>query len=132
MPISRAIVNYLVLPKDLSQFEDEYLKRMNRIALWFFVGHLPVLALIALFNKTNPLLAVGLSALALVGPVMAMNFWQSKRATSVVMGITAMFMGGLLVHFGQGPVQIEMHFISSCCSRCWPYSPIPWLLSRQR
>jgi two-component system, chemotaxis family, sensor kinase CheA len=24
--------------------------------------------------------------------------------------VTAMFMGGLLVHFGQGPVQIEMHF----------------------
>jgi two-component system chemotaxis sensor kinase CheA len=28
----------------------------------------------------------------------------------VVYGITAMLMGGLLVHFGQGPVQIEMHF----------------------
>jgi C4-dicarboxylate-specific signal transduction histidine kinase len=26
------------------------------------------------------------------------------------MGITAMFMGGILVHAGQGPVQIEMHF----------------------
>src|SRR6202042_3083434 len=24
--------------------------------------------------------------------------------------ITSMFMGGLLVHFGQGPMQIEMHF----------------------
>ena len=25
-------------------------------------------------------------------------------------GFTAMVMGGLLVHFGQGPMQIEMHF----------------------
>lgn len=28
----------------------------------------------------------------------------------MVYGITAMAMGGLLVHFGQGPMQIEMHF----------------------
>jgi len=28
----------------------------------------------------------------------------------MVYGVTAMFMGGILVHVGQGPVQIEMHF----------------------
>src|SRR3569833_3101525 len=28
----------------------------------------------------------------------------------MVYGFTSMIMGGVLVHFGQGPVQIEMHF----------------------
>lgn len=106
----QGITNYLFLPKDLSRFENDYLKRMNNIAFWFFVAHLPVLTLIAWFNDTQPLLALTLSSLVLVGPVLVMNSWQSKRAISTIMGITAMFMGGLLVHFGQGPVQIEMHF----------------------
>jgi HPt (histidine-containing phosphotransfer) domain-containing protein/two-component sensor histidine kinase len=35
---------------------------------------------------------------------------KHPRTLSVIYGITAMLMGGLLVHFGQGPVQIEMHF----------------------
>ncbi len=55
-----SIKNYLVLPKELSRFENEYLKRMNGIALWFFVAHLPVLTLIAWFNDTQPLLALSL------------------------------------------------------------------------
>jgi two-component system chemotaxis sensor kinase CheA len=46
----------------------------------------------------------------LAGPTIAYFTLKSLRAISVVYGITAMLMGGLLVHFGQGPVQIEMHF----------------------
>ncbi len=45
----QAILNYLVLPRELSRFENNYLKRMNGIALWFFVAHVPVLTLIAWF-----------------------------------------------------------------------------------
>ncbi len=29
---------------------------------------------------------------------------------STVLGVAGVFFGGLLVHFGQGPMQIEMHF----------------------
>lgn len=106
----KQLLNYLVLPRVLSEFEDQYLRRMNRVALWFFVGHLPVMVLLALLNGTGAGLALVLTAATLAGPVLAMKTFQSLRGISTVMGIASMLMGGLLVHFGQGPVQIEMHF----------------------
>jgi two-component system, chemotaxis family, sensor kinase CheA len=105
-----AILKKLVLPKQVSDFEARYLKRINRISLIFFAMHLPVFVLIALVNDTRPLRAAILTGLVLIGPTVAYFTLSNLRAVSVVYGITAMFMGGLLVHFGQGPVQIEMHF----------------------
>ncbi|MCA9198190.1 MAG: Hpt domain-containing protein [Planctomycetales bacterium] len=105
-----AILRMILLPQVVSDFEQNYLARMNKIATGFFVAHLPIFVLIAWANDTGPALAFALTAITLMGPLVAMRFMQSKRQISTVMGITAMFMGGLLVHFGQGPVQIEMHF----------------------
>lgn len=108
--IVRFLVDYLVLPKNTSEFEDQYLRRMNKVATAFFVAHVPFLTILALLNDTGPFVAALLSLATLVGPLLAIRSFESRRAISTVMGITAMFMGGLLVHFGQGPVQIEMHF----------------------
>jgi two-component system, chemotaxis family, sensor kinase CheA len=106
----KALLKYIVLPAHMSDFERDYLKRVNRVALWFFIAHLPVFVLLAVYNHTNPNMAVALTSLVLLGPILAVRYLNSLRTVSVIMGITAMFMGGLLVHFGQGPVQIEMHF----------------------
>lgn len=108
--MKNAILRYIVLPPESSDFEKEYVSRVNRVAMWFFIAHLPVFVLIAAYNGTDPQLAFALTSSVLVGPVMAMRYLESQRAISVIMGITAMLMGGLLVHFGQGPTQIEMHF----------------------
>ena len=106
----KAIKNYMILPPDVSAFEDTYLERMNGIGMRFFLLHVPVISAIAFLNDTGPVLALALTAITCAGPYIAGRCWTSKRAVSTVMGITAMIMGGLLVHFGQGPVQIEMHF----------------------
>ncbi len=104
------LIGFLVLPGEISAFEQSYLRRVNRIALWFFVAHLPVLPLIAWINDTRPWVAAALTACVLVGPVVAYRALSSPRHVSMLFGVTAMIMGGLLVHFGQGPLQIEMHF----------------------
>jgi len=104
------ILNFLVLPKEVSDFERDYLTRVNRIALVFFAMHVPAFTLIAWLNGTGPGLAALLTLTVLSGPALAQYAVKSPRIVSVVYGMTAMFMGGLLVHFGQGPVQIEMHF----------------------
>ncbi len=106
----KKILEYLVLPAEMTDFERRYLARINRIALVFFAMHLPVFVVIAWLNDTRPVVAAGLSAAVLVGPAIAYRTVRNPRTVSVVHGVTAMFMGGLLVHFGQGPVQIEMHF----------------------
>jgi HPt (histidine-containing phosphotransfer) domain-containing protein len=106
----KKLTSYLVLPGEISSFERAYLGRMNRIVLFFFYFHLPAFMTIAAACNTNVLLAAGLTALTLVGPTLAYYFFENPRAVSVTFGFTAMAMGGLLVHFGQGPMQIEMHF----------------------
>ncbi|HLK37862.1 MAG TPA: ATP-binding protein, partial [Polyangiaceae bacterium] len=98
------------LPREITDFERTYLARVNRIALAFFAMHVPVFTLIAWLNDTRPAVAAVLTTAVLVGPAIAYYAIKNPRLVSVVYGVTAMFMGGLLVHFGQGPVTIEMHF----------------------
>ena len=105
----RRPLDFLVLPPVITDFEQDYLRRLNRIGLWFFALHVPAFTLIAWFNDTQPVLAAALTSSALLGPLLAPRALDA-RGVSIVHGITAMFMGGLLVHFGQGPMQIEMHF----------------------
>jgi two-component system, chemotaxis family, sensor kinase CheA len=103
---------YLVLPGELSDAEGAYLGRVNRIALWLLVAHVPLMTIVAAVNGTGPLLALLLTSVWLVGPVLAHLAMENPRHTARVSGFTAMVMGALLVHFGQGPMQIEMrlHF----------------------
>jgi two-component system chemotaxis sensor kinase CheA len=102
--------SYIVLPSEITDFERSYLKRINKIALYFFLGHLPAFALVAAIAGTGPLRAIFMTSLVLVGPVIAYRTLRNPRTMSIVSGFTAMCLGGLLVHFGRGPMQIEMHF----------------------
>jgi signal transduction histidine kinase len=106
----KRILDIVLLPRFVSEFERDYLVRMNRIGLMFFWLHLPAFVAVAYFNETGPLSAIMLTLSVLVGPSVAHLLLDRPRLVSVVHGFTAMLMGGLLVHFGQGPVQIEMHF----------------------
>ncbi|MEO0604596.1 MAG: hypothetical protein AAF211_24390, partial [Myxococcota bacterium] len=103
-------LDYVRLPSEITQFERSYLHRMNRVALAFFWLNLPLFVAVAFFNDTQPLLAIVLTVATLLGPTVAVTSLDQPRVVSVVHGFTAMCMGGLLVHFGQGPIQIEMHF----------------------
>ncbi len=105
-----AIKDVLRLPEQITAFEASYLERVNRIAMWFFAGHVPAFVAVAYFNDTGPLTALVLTLAALFGPLVAMKTFENPRHVSMMHGFTSMLMGGLLVHFGQGPVQIEMHF----------------------
>lgn len=107
---AQRLLRFLVLPGEISPFEREYLSRVNRITVQFFLLHIPVFTLIAWVNKTEPLLAAALTTAVAMGPVLAFKGLSNPRTVGIVYGFASMLMGGLLVHFGQGPVQIEMHF----------------------
>jgi len=104
------VMPYLVLPREMCAFEVRYLRRMNRIALAFLAVHIPAFAIIAWIDGTDPTLAVALATATFLGPALAYRWLASPRAVSITCGIAAMLMGGVLVHIGQGPMQIEMHF----------------------
>src|SRR5262245_4464243 len=101
---------YLILPAEITAFERDYLKRMNRIGLTFFCLHIPAFMLVAALCDTGVIKAFFLTAAVLIGPLLAYRTFTNVRTMAAVFGFTAMCMGGLLVHFGQGPMQIEMHF----------------------
>ncbi len=104
------LTQYLVLPGTVTAFEQQYLRRVNRVALWLFVAHVPFLALVAWANGTGPVRAALGALLGVAGPLLATRALSNVRLHSVVFGVTAMFMGALLVHFGRGLWTIEMHF----------------------
>lgn len=104
------LLYYMKLPPLVTEFEDRYLERMNAIGVRFFVCHIPFMVLLAFLNGTGPGLAAVLTTLIVAGPFFAVATIENRRHVSMVLGIAAMLMGGLLVHFGQGPIQIEMHF----------------------
>ena len=104
------LLKQLILPREITEFERTYLRRMNRIALIFFYLHVPVFIGVAWLAGTSLLQAATLTPLVLVGPTVAYVSFKNPRLLSATYGFTAMVMGGLLVHFGQGPMQIEMHF----------------------
>ena len=106
----KQLMSYLVLPREITAFERSYLRRMNRIALVFFYCHVPVFIAVAALAGTSLVQAAVLTPLVLVGPTIAYVAFKNPRLLSATYGFTAMVMGGLLVHFGQGPMQIEMHF----------------------
>jgi methyl-accepting chemotaxis protein len=104
------LLNYLILPREITEFERAHLHRMNRIALAFFYLHVPVFIAVAWLAGTSMAQAAVVTPLVLLGPTIAYATFTNPRLLSMTYGFTAMVMGGLLVHFGQGPMQIEMHF----------------------
>jgi two-component system chemotaxis sensor kinase CheA len=108
--MNRQWTKYLALPAEITPFEERFLARLNWVALVFFYLHIPVLMAVAWAAGTGPLYALAFSLVVITGPTIAYRAIRNPRWLSVVYGVTAMLMGGLLVHFGQGPVQIEMHF----------------------
>jgi len=108
--VLRKLISYLILPKEISKFEREYLASMTKVGLWFFWAHLPVLMIVAALAKTSIIRAGIYAAVVLVGPTIAYKTFRNPRHVTRVYAFTAMALGGLLVHFGEGPMQIEMHF----------------------
>jgi two-component system chemotaxis sensor kinase CheA len=106
----KKVLSYLVLPSGISEFERQYLARLNRIALIVLLCHIPVFVAIAAVAGTGLLQAAVLTTLALIGPLVAFVTLRNPRHLSVVFGFTAMCLGGILVHVGKGSMQIEMHF----------------------
>ena len=106
----KKIGRYLSLPRVVTPFERGYLAKLNRIGLVWLAAHLPVLTFVAAVCGTGALFALICGAAVLVGPLVAYFTLTNPRHISIVFGVASMFFGGLLVYFGQGPMQIEMHF----------------------
>lgn len=110
-PRLHRLLGYLRLPSEISVFEANYLRRLNRVALIFFWCHLPVFPLVAYLSDTSVRTALLLTGVTLAGPTLAYSALAKRpRSIGLIYGVTSMLLGGVLVYIGQGPLQIEMHF----------------------
>ena len=101
---------FLALPDHVSDYERSYLQRMTKIALWFFAAHVPAMMGVAAVAGTSVMRAGLFTTFLLLGPLLAMRTLENPRHVTKVFAVAAMCLAGLLVHFGQGAMQIEMHF----------------------
>jgi two-component system, chemotaxis family, sensor kinase CheA len=106
----RRLLPYLVLPADISAFERQYLQKITRVALFWFVAHIPAMMIVAALAKTSIVRAFLYTSLVVAGPAVARRSIDNPRVLTKVFAFAAMCLSGLLVHFGQGSMQIEMHF----------------------
>lgn len=106
----KQLATYIVLPSKITPYEYKYLNRMNRLGVWFFATHIPIFMLVAWVHGTGIWSALGLTLTVMAGPLIGCFTLRNPRHVSMLHGFAAMCMGGVLVHLGQGPMQIEMHF----------------------
>jgi len=104
------LIKYLILPQETTEVELQHVRRINRVALGACLAHIPLFVLVAWLCNTSILQALGFGAMLVAGPLVATKTLSNPRHLSLVFGFTSMGLGALLVHLGQGPMQIEMHF----------------------
>ena len=105
----RRFTDFLALPAEVTPYERNHVAHLNKVAVACFFAHVPVFMAVAWWHGTGVLTALLLTTFCALGPMLAVRSLPERQAAMVV-GFASMCMGGLLVHFGQGPVQIEMHF----------------------
>ena len=95
-------MKYLMLPKEKTNAELKHVKEMNRIALFVCLAHIPLFVLVAWLCDTGVLQALGFGVFLVAGPLLAYRTIENPRMLSMIFGFTAMSLGALLVHLGQG------------------------------
>lgn len=103
-------IKFFVLPKETTEVELRHVRSINRVALGVCVAHLPLFILVAWLCGTSTIQALLFGTLLITGPAVANFTINNPRHLSLIYGFTSMGLGALLVHLGQGPMQIEMHF----------------------
>jgi signal transduction histidine kinase/PAS domain-containing protein len=106
----RALAKYFLLPKETTEVELRHVVKINKVALLVCWLHLPLFLVVAWLCNTSMLQALGFGVFLALGPTLGTYVIRNPRNLSLLFGCTAMALGALLVHLGQGPVQIEMHF----------------------
>ncbi|MFK7874033.1 MAG: hypothetical protein AB8C84_12850, partial [Oligoflexales bacterium] len=106
----KALLNYLILPSEITEAEARHVHSINKVAMIVAYLHVPIFVMLGYLCGTGVVDALVLSALVLAGPIFGSKMIDDPRLLSLVFGFTSMCLGAVLVHLGQGSIQIEMHF----------------------
>jgi ABC-type transporter Mla subunit MlaD len=90
-------------------YSDVYGRSCTRwwlVALWL---HLPLMAGIAQYFGTGPILVAGLTAAVLAGPTALYLFRAPVRMLSISVAVSALCVSGIFIHSGRGMIEFHFH-----------------------
>ena len=94
-------------------YKDQYHQKIARAFLAGLFLHLPVFALQAWYFKTEYLIALGLSTLVLMGPLISYMFTKGSVITLNLIGFSMMCFSGIMIHLGKGMIEMHFHVFAS-------------------
>ena len=92
----------------MTTYERNYLRKASLLGLSVLAAHLPVLAIIALFNQSSLLVVLGVMVLLLAGPAAILFLKLDLELAPLALAVAAMGVSALTIHVSGG--MIEAHF----------------------
>jgi methyl-accepting chemotaxis protein len=93
----------------VSEYERDYLRRVNRGFLYLLLAHLPLVPLLAYAFKTSYLEGFLLFAAVMSAPVLMVRFLPTERSTSCVLAFAGIGLSGILIHLAKGMIEFHFH-----------------------
>lgn len=91
-----------------NSFAQNYLRRANRIFFLVIAAHLPLSVVASLAFNHSWLAGLGIAFAIALGPALLLLTAPASRTTSIALAVAGISMSGLMIHLGNG--MIEMHF----------------------
>ena len=91
-----------------NEYQKAYLTKVQNRIFWMLLAHVPAIAATAFYFKTGFLTNLILGSIIFAGPLFFHLTSRGKEINSFVQSIAFMCFSALLIHAGQG--MIEMHF----------------------
>ena len=92
----------------MTTYERNYLRKTSVLGLILLAVHLPVLSVIALFNRSSLLLVLAAMLLLLAGPAAVLYLDFDLELAPIALAVSAMGVSALAIHVSGG--MIEAHF----------------------
>jgi hypothetical protein len=91
-----------------NSFAQNYLRRANKIFFLVIAAHLPLSVAAALAFNHSWMAGLGIAFAITLGPALLLMTAPASRITSIALAVAGISMSGLMIHLGNG--MIEMHF----------------------
>jgi methyl-accepting chemotaxis protein len=98
-----------ILIGPVSEYEKQYLGKVNRGFFLLLLGHVLLVPGLTWFYQTSILEGVLLCLFVLSGPAVAIKSGAPARVTSVILGVAGMCMSGILIHLSKGTIEFHFH-----------------------
>jgi methyl-accepting chemotaxis protein len=97
----------------MNEFRKEYNEKMSKYFLMGLAFHLPIFVLQAWYFKTELWVALGLSSLVLLGPLVSWLKDKSHPRNAYFIAFSTVAFSAIMIHLGKGMIEMHFHIFAS-------------------